>query len=169
MKGYVRIDEFIDTYNVSEENVYSFISKDRSLVKKHNKALYINKRALERRKEFQKRIWLNSHDNYYRIIEESNENRLSIILSKYSKFSKVSWQHFLSTSLFSPSLNDTSIFVNKVSERAWAFYRITTFIIRRIERHEKRIIDRVLSRMPNRDKYKDMPSYKSREEFCNAV
>ena len=127
---FCEFDEFAKAQNVYTQKFYG---------NKHIHTLggvtYVDYTALLHRREFYTKIWLRSHDNYFIITELISSYKLGKILYKfYPEKSLAGWRQWLYDELFSLAYQDRSLLHYEVPNFLWAFYRITSFIIRRSQR-----------------------------------
>jgi len=142
------IENFAYKYGVTTDNVYMQIHNKNPFIKKIEGIYIIDEKAIERRKKFQKKIWLQSHEYYYELIEYfGNDNRFGAFLEKYTDYTRQGWGDFLRSRLF--ALLPESIFMYKINKRLWEFFWIARAIIRRRDMRIKSIY----KRLPNLDNY----------------
>jgi len=103
-------------------------------IKKIGHRFDIDVKALIRRRDFHTKIWNLAHENYFAIMEYIVPYKLAHILSKFFDKSVGSWNMFMYSKLFGSSHQDRSLLKYEIDDMLWAFYRITTFIIRRANR-----------------------------------
>lgn len=135
MTSMLRVDDFAYRYEVSVSNVY--VKKSEGLIapyafsKNSGGSVYVNEDFFLRRKEFKKKVWLQSHDMYYFLTKHLSDTAVSKLLNKIdNSISYESWNTFLATALFSNSI--TSILSYQVNDLAWKFYRYARWLIRAI-------------------------------------
>jgi hypothetical protein len=119
-------------------SVYTLKYNGHKYIKKIGKSIYIDDKALVRRRQFHKKIWLMSHDNYYMLNEFIIDSQLAAILSRYTNRPKHNWVTYLYEQLFSTAYQDRSILAYKIPDMLWEFYRITTALIRSTQRYNWR-------------------------------
>jgi hypothetical protein len=103
---------------------------------KFRNKLYVNEEALIRQKKFYEKIWLQSHENYYEITEYISDYKLAQLLCHFFNDDMTKWTTFLNQNLFSYAWSDKSLFATKMSDNLWAFFRFSTFLIRRINKYD---------------------------------
>ena len=126
----MRVETFSEVYGVSKESIYTAKSTGtlpEGAFRIENKTVYMNTKFFDRRVKFRKRVWLESHDNYFFITKTINEYTLANMLSRWVGGSQQSWAVFMSQDLFSP--NTKSILRYQVSGRLWLFFRLTSWLI----------------------------------------
>jgi len=138
-QNWVSVVEFCSEYDIDDNSFRVLLSKDKKrtfgkYVKQLNSKNYINLKPLIARQEFRKTIWLVNHDNYFAITEHISDYNLALILARYTGKTRANWTQFLSFRLFSLALTEKSLLDYKVPDNMWEFYRVTTFLIRRINR-----------------------------------
>ena len=154
-KGYVSLDSFVDRYGVNKNHLFVLANTRNPMFKRVNGKWYIDEKALVKRKEFRKRLWLAAHEYYFDIAAYfGNDNRFAIFLAKFTPQKKEAWVDFLRNGLF--ALPNENIFSYKVKGRLWLFFNICRLIIRRRDRRIKAIYER----LPNMDRYDEI--YKER-------
>jgi len=128
-------EDFRHIYHDVKSSTLSIMYKkgSKSVYKKNN-VYEIDDKFLIRRRDFYTKIWNISHDNYFKITEHITELKLAMIINKYYKRSVDIWNMFMRTTLFSIQYQENSLFNYKINYNLWVFFRITTFIIRRLER-----------------------------------
>jgi len=152
-------DEFCELFNISKQQIDVTKHNGCKFITTINHKTFVDEKALIRRKEFKKKIWLQNHENFYELIENGiTENKLSEILAKFSPNAYLTWTTFFSSRglLFSLSGMDSSVLSNKISSMHWNFFRLSTFIIRRLKRLETNRQQKIYARLPNRDRYAQM-------------
>ena len=127
---------FSERYELSKGSLDVAHHNKHPFVKKIAGTLYVDEKALIRRREFYKKVWNKAQENYYRINEFVPDPKLYTFLAKVLDGSANSWLQFLKYGLFSVAFNDKSILSYQISNRLWTFYRASTFIIRRLLRYE---------------------------------
>jgi hypothetical protein len=134
----MKIAEAADIYDFSMSNLHVQISQgcipESALVRrgKANRVAYIDHTYLVRRKEFEKKIWLESHDHFYWLNRTLSIALIAEMLAMVTDRSKETWTSFMSGTLF--RLPSDSILSSRIYAMAWEFYRITRAIINRIFR-----------------------------------
>jgi len=108
-------------------------SGHKALIKKDNR-YDIDIKFLIRRRDFCIKIWNKAHENYYSIIEHISQRKLAILLNRFYKRSTNSWDAFMRDTLFSPVMHEKSLMKYEINFNLWAFFRITTVLIRRLSR-----------------------------------
>ena len=135
-EGYIDAPSFCDEFQYHRNAVYQMYAKKHPLIHKRGKQIYVDYNGLMKRKEFQKRIWLRAHDNYYDLMEHFKaENRLAKWLSQWSDVKQDSWVDFLARHLFMMPTED--LFGYRVSVRLWGFYRMTNRLLKSRDRRIK--------------------------------
>jgi len=132
--NWLDIESFCEIHNYTPNNIHCkrFNGSD-TFIKVDGNRTYIDELSLIRRKQFQKKIWLDSHDYYYEFMEYfPSESAFARFLGKYYPLGNNNWNEFLSKQLF--SLPTDRLFEYRVPDRLWAFYRICRFTTRKIER-----------------------------------
>ena len=137
-RNFIPVEHFCEKYDTPIANVYThrFQHKPKGVFKKgrYKGDMYIDEYHFIHRKEFQRKVWLRSHDNYYEIAEHISDKHLAYILARYTGRSQASWVTFLSQELFSLAPLEGTIFNYKIKEKLWEFWRVTTLLLRRIKR-----------------------------------
>lgn len=128
---------FCERYELSTSAIDVAYYNNHPYVKKIAGALYVNEKALIRRREFYKRVWNKAHENYYNITEYITDAQFYNFLGRVLDRSRESWMQFLHYGLFSVAFNDKSILSYGISAQLWEFFRASTFVIRRLSRYER--------------------------------
>lgn len=132
--NWITISEFCGTYGNSKESVFAMKCTGaipKSAFKKiSSKVTMIDENYFIRRVEFKKRITNEMHDYYFYLTRYFSEAEICRMIYKIDSTQSLStWQAFLSNGLF--ALNNDSIMTTKVPPKKWAFYRYSTWIIRK--------------------------------------
>ena len=126
---------FEDKYELPNSTVAQFKHSHGMVgMQKIGNTLYVDEKYFIRREEFRKKVWLQCHENYYAITEHIKDANLAYILARYTGRSQDTWHTYMNQGLFSLAGFDGTIFHYKVPYKQWEFWRITTFLIRRILR-----------------------------------
>jgi hypothetical protein len=152
----MRAIHFAEVYEYGNAQIYVELANGHQFVHRTDDGIFVDDKALIRRREFHKRVWLEAHDNYYKITEYINENRLGKLLRRHLGGCKSSWGVFMNMPLFSPAFQDTGLLSYKVPEKLWSFWRFTTVLIRALERKELQREQAIYARLPNRDRYEEI-------------
>lgn len=134
-RGWITAKDFTEMYSLSKDVVY--INKrvtDTEHIKKFNNSVYVNHKALLKRREFYHRVWLEATDNYYLLTDGGSQFKLAKVLSKYLGGTQQNWTVWMDTTLFSTAFMDRSLLEYKVLEKLWNFWRFTKWMIRIIKR-----------------------------------
>ena len=129
--------EFVQKYEINFNSISVAHHKKHKFVQKIAGKLYVDEKALIRRREFYNRIWNKAHDNYFQITEHISDYKLSVFLAKVFKESANGWVEFFRDGLFSITFKEKSILTYKINYKLWVFFRASTFIIRSLMRHER--------------------------------
>jgi len=160
----IDINSFCDIYEVSHNLVYVTKGQKPSIAKFFHKVsereMYIDDKAIARRKNFGLKVINISRDNYYKLTEEHTDTQIAKILSHYSGSSVASWRMFLRIALFSFSYQEHSVLQYEITDKMWQFFRYSTFLIRGLERQQAHKERRLKYLHPNRDNYEAI--YKER-------
>ncbi len=144
--------DFYQQYDISKGAVEVAHHNKHPFIFKKGTELWIDDIALKRRKEFNKKIWLKNHENYYILAEHWSDGEIAKALHKVSGVSGLSsWSDYLKLYLFSLASQETSILIYKINLKQWIFYRLTTRVVRKLKRKEA-----IYKRLPNRDNYAKM-------------
>jgi len=138
-QGWISAVEFAEMYSLSDSTAYT--KTNNPYVMKIGNSVYINHKALIRRRDFYKRVWLEATDNYYELIDGASQFKLAKVLSKYLGNTPTSWNTWMTLVLFSTAYNDKSLLNYKVSVKLWEFWRFTIWIkmvIKRKNLHHKK-------------------------------
>jgi len=150
-KGYIHVVDFCKEFNYPRNAIYIKFAEKHPLVHKNGNNIYVDYNGIIKRHEFRKKVWLQSHDAYFELMEHfGSENKFAIWLAKYSDFSKGSWVTFLAIDLFA-EMND-DMFGYKIPKRLWFFWRATRIVLR----YRNRRIKRIYKRLSNRDMYDEI-------------
>ena len=128
------VDEFVEIYNDTFETVHSANYNHNPFIHKKGRKLYIDDKALLRRRNFMRRVWMEAHENYYILAEHKSDSDMSRILSRFTDRSMHTWNSFQQKSLFSLTPFDKSLLSYKVNDMLYEYWRITRAIIRRSRR-----------------------------------
>jgi len=157
----LRSQEFYTIYGISKGSVEVAHNAKHPFITKIGTELWVDDIALKRRKEFNKKIWLKNHDNYYILMEYWTELDLAKALLKVSGISCISsWSEYVKLYLFSLASQDTSILSYKINIKQWIFYRLTTRVVRKLRQKEA-----IYTRLPNRDNYAKMVAENKSKEY----
>ena len=124
---------FCEKHNITKENLYSTC---RHLYVKIDNKNYIDEDFFIKRQEFRKKVWLQSHDYYYMLSYFLRDYTMAKILSRYTGIKQTSWSSFLNKDLFSLAWLDGSILNYKIPMKQWAFFRVTSFLVKGLIRKE---------------------------------
>ena len=134
----LKSNDFYNLYEVSKGAVEVAHHSKHPFIFKKGKELWIDDIALKRRKEFNKKIWLKNHENYYKLAEYWSDAEIAKALHIVSGTScESSWREYIKLYLFSLASQETSILVYKINAKQWIFYRLTTRVVRKLERTRK--------------------------------
>jgi len=124
-----RLGHIVNINSASQKQYARFVQMTKS-------GLYVNVGAIERRKEFNKRIKYLACCNYYILAEHMTDSHIGMFLAKYLGGSATTWGIYIGTggNLFSPILGYDTIGSATVNDRLWKFYRATRCLIRCILR-----------------------------------
>jgi len=117
------VDTFVYKYNTSRDSIYVAFYNGHKYISKRRNRVYIDDKALIRRREFRKRLWNESHDMLYMMINTIPKFTLAKMLEERYGSTRASWMTFLSNGLFSPAWMDRSILMYKIPKRSWQFYK----------------------------------------------
>ncbi len=149
--GYISFDGFVEKYDVNKNHLFVLASTGNSMFHRVNNKWYIDEKALIKRKEFVRRVWLTAHEYYFDIAEYFvSDNRFAIFLSRFTPQSKEAWVDFLRNGLF--ALPNDDVFGYKVKGKLWVFFNICRVVVRRRDRR----IRSICKRLPNRDRYDEI-------------
>jgi len=82
-----------------------------------------------KRQDFVRKVWLNSHDNYYFLTRYISTNELCFLLNKIDgSISKGVWNSFIHNNLFLNGGQGLSDY--RIKRIRWAFYRYSRWLIR---------------------------------------
>ena len=132
------INKFCYKYDVNVTSINTNVSnhKDgimaKSIIKgsKRGERL-IDEEPVKRRLDFVKKIWLESHDNYYEIVEFMNDYELSKLLYKDIGGSQSSWLMFLNHGLWSLKAGNPFVVNPVANDLLWKFWRFSRAFKRR--------------------------------------
>lgn len=161
----MRLEDFLQKYDVKVTSVNTEMCQrpdsvfSKSLFKEKG-ARCIHETPIKRRLNFAKKVWLESHENYYKLTEETSDYELSKIISKFANGSHASWNMFLSNQLWALKAGHPSVTNPITPKMLWVFWRYSTFLVRRLERLQTQKEDKIYERLPNRDEFEDV--YKNR-------
>ncbi len=123
-------NSYASLYHCSVDLVYvNYHNKHKYIFKQNNK-LYVQVDKLTKRREFAIKIWNQSIDNYYLLIDTIGYTKLITILCKNLGLSRQNWGQFLDRNLFSPAFKERNLLSYKVNKKLWRFYRFTQQYIR---------------------------------------
>jgi hypothetical protein len=129
--------QFSEDYNCFLNLIHTYRKEGNKHIHKLPDGVYVDDAKLLKRRDFYIKIWLLSHDNYYKITEHITEAKLACILARYTEKDIAYWKSFLLYKLFSPSFRESNLLLYEIKYNYWAFFRVTTFLIRRIEKRFK--------------------------------
>ena len=121
---------YASLYNCSIGLVQVSNSKGHKYIFKQDNKLYIHVDKLIKRREFVIRIWNQSIDNYYSIVEDIGTQRFTELLSSNLGGSQQTWRSFGDRGLFSTAFKERNLLSYKVNKKLWRFYRFTQQYIR---------------------------------------
>jgi hypothetical protein len=122
------LEDFCETFNVSRNNVTTQASTGK-LPQNLLVGKFINEKVLHVRKDFQQKIWIKSHENYYFLSKHIQDADIAYLLSLTGQ-TKNFWQQFINDDLFA-TLNG-SITNYRVTGTMWKFYKYTCWVIQHI-------------------------------------
>jgi hypothetical protein len=125
---------FADKYAI-EPNIIYMRAKVHPHIHKVGKALYVDEQTLLWYEKMRWKIWLNSHENYYKIVEHISANKLAKLLSEYTGETAGSWGIYMSVDLWSTQWQDMGILNYKTPDKLFKFHNITNYIINKARRH----------------------------------
>ena len=128
---------FTQKYGIDNNSVSVAYHKKHKFVKKISGDLYVDEKALIKRREFYNKVWNKAHDNYFAITEHIKDNQLYKFLAKVFGENVHGWREFLRDGLFSLAFKEKSILSYRINYKLWAFFRASTFLIRSLMRHER--------------------------------
>lgn len=141
----MKASDFFEKYEMKNVNMISFhYKKKHKYVHKIESRLFIDENALLAWREFNKKVWLRSHELYFEINARLNDSELAAALGYRTKRKKTTWRDFLEYRLFSTAQFERSLFVYEPPEMFKEFFREAARIAAIYRRH------------PNRDKYEDI-------------
>ncbi len=157
----MKLEDFLQKYDVKITSVNTAKSKhpERLFAKslfKEKGVRYIHETPIKRRLNFVKKVWLESHENYYKLTEETSDYKLSKIISRFTDGSHLSWNMFLKEQLWALKAGHPSVVNPIVQNMLWTFWRYSTFLIRRLERLQTEKENSVYDRLPHRDEFEDI-------------
>ena len=117
------VETFTYKYETSKDSIYVAFYKGHKYISKKRGRIYIDDKALIRRRDFRKRIWNESHDMLYEMTNTIQRYTIADMLSKKYGRSRQSWMTFLSSGLFSAAWIDQSILKYKIPMMSWQFYK----------------------------------------------
>ena len=126
------INDFSDKYKVSAGAIYVGKhngSLSSNAFKAQYNSLFVDEEYFIRRERFKRKVWLESHDMFYFLTKHLSILEVASMLSEFSG-KKSNWSSWMNGPLF--QIDDTSIINCKVNSKAWEFYRIARWIIRRL-------------------------------------
>ena len=131
----LKSNDFYNLYEVSKGAVEVAHHSKHPFIFKKGKELWIDDIALKRRKEFNKKIWLKNHENYYKLAEYWSDAEIAKALHIVSGTScESSWREYIKLYLFSLASQETSILRYKINSKQWIFYRLSTRVVRKLRR-----------------------------------
>ena len=147
---YTTYIKFCETYGVSYHTLM------RRLLDKQFKTLVVKDRLITakpliRRQEFRKKVWLRSHDYYYKLSETLNDSMIAEILMEYAGGSKQGWVVFMSDGLFSLAVDDMSILDYKISNNMWKFFRFSKVLSKLTPKQLKGLSNGIRARHTKKD------------------
>jgi len=156
----LRINDFCCKYDVNVTSINTNVSNNRngiiakSIIKgsKRGERL-IDEEPIKRRLKFVKKIWLESHDNYYKISEHLSDYKFSKLLYKFLGGSRQGWNEFLKSGLWSLRSGHPFVVNPVVNGMLWKFWRFSTLLIKKLCRLQTKKENRVYKRLPNRDNF----------------
>jgi len=129
---WIKVAVFAEKHNVLLNSIYvkrceSILPK--SIFKKIPKdGLYIDENYINRRNAFKKKVWLESHNNYYFLTKNFSPYYLSKMLNITNPSISIdNWNNFMSRYLF--SVVDRSYLACRIKKTLYRFYRYTRWII----------------------------------------
>lgn len=133
MSKLISVEDFGEKYEQDPNYIYVMryngVIPDEVLVKKSSRRSLVDESYFVRRKEFKKRIWNESHDNFYFLTKHLASFQLALLLHKVDPLvSRDTWNSFISVTLF--SFGNDSIFSYKPSMLQWKFWRYSRWLIR---------------------------------------
>ena len=138
------LNDFAEENNTTSKNLLvmksmGYLPKRIFLSGKGYNNSFVDETFFYKRKDFQKRIINQNHENYYFLSKTMDDRAISLLMTEFSDRSKDTWYMFLNRDLFMlPSETMTSYKLNK---RHWEFNRITTRVIKHLfKRMNKRYI-----------------------------
>jgi hypothetical protein len=151
---FISVIDFIEKYDLNISSIY--VQKGKKIIpesvfkKISERKLLVDESFFTRRLDFRRRLWLESHNNYFFLTKHITAWKLAKILNRVdSSLSVDSWNVFMSSRLFATL--PTSITSFRTTEVLYKFYRYTRWIIRglfikygRYVPDRKKIIARVL-------------------------
>lgn len=150
----IAVEAFCKNHSISVNNIYvarNIGQLPKSIFNEESKKrMLIDEGYLLRRKEFIKKVWNESHNNYFLLIKHIPQGEIARLLSVATSKTKESWSVFISNHLFN-SISD-EILRLKVPQMLWLWWRFTNWIIkylfRKIKIHRKiRDKDKVIDYM----------------------
>jgi hypothetical protein len=160
-KQYLTVKGMVNKYEITRDAVYVNHHNGHKYIKKINGTLVVDDEALQRRRAFHWKIWNIACDNYYEISEYMPPYRLARLMAKFLWAKPDTWSVYLSTSMFRIDWQDKSVMHYKIPMTLWSVWRFTTFLLRRIKRHNSKIYNR----LPNRDNYNNYYTEEQRKWF----
>ena len=129
---WIKVAVFAEKHNVLLNSIYvkrSIGVLPKSIFKKIPKdGLYIDENYINRRNAFKKKVWLESHNNYYFLTKNFSPYYLSKMLNIIDPTKSIdNWNNFMSRYLF--SVVDRSYLTYKIKDTLYKFYRYTRWII----------------------------------------
>ena len=124
------VDEYLDLTEDSLATIHTAHYNHHKYIHKMGKYLTIDYRALLRRREFNKRIWLEAHTNYYTLHNSLSDTEQSIILAKQFDRTEPVWGNFLRYGLFSLAQLERSLLAYEVNTMLWEYWKASRSLIR---------------------------------------
>ena len=154
------LNEFCGKYTVRVTSINTNISNHRdgiiakSIIKgsKRGERL-IDEEPIRRRLDFVKKVWLESHDNYYEIAEHISDYVFSKLLCRFLGGSVDIWRTFLQSGLFSIRSGNPFVVSPTVNNKLWKFWRFSTFLIKKLNRMQTQKEEAIYKRLPSRDNF----------------
>ncbi len=133
MCSFIKIATFADKYDLTIDNVYVQKSKVSPLAfrKSARDRTQVDETHFLRRKNFKKKVWLESHDMYYFLARHLTDVDISrLLVSVDPSVNVTTWNIFLNRTLF--MTDESSIMHMKVYGLSWKFYRYARWLVRAI-------------------------------------